>query len=148
LSPNTSSPQVTFTGTTRGNVIVKLLVVGKYNEEKTATMSIAVNQNLTAIQLPDGPIKLTLGSTTTNTHDLWSETTVAPSTMKDEIKDKVQWSVSDDNKIITVADGVVTGVKQGTATVTVTYKNEDGTTVSDSVRVNVFEDPIKKQNRY
>ncbi|MFC5453088.1 DUF5057 domain-containing protein [Paenibacillus aestuarii] len=141
-----SSSQVTFTGRKRGNVIVKLLVIGKYNEEKSSTITINVKENMTAIQLPEGPIKLTLGSATNSARDLWNETTVVPSSMKSEIKDQVNWSVSD-SSVIKVVDGVVTGVNKGTATVTATYTNDDGTQQRDTVTV-IVESPRNSQNKY
>ncbi len=67
------------------------------------------------------------------------------STAKDESFDKVVWT-SSDNSIATVADGKVTGVKEGRVVITATI---DGTTLSDSMEfvvfnANIASDPVKK----
>ncbi|MDD9267821.1 DUF5057 domain-containing protein [Paenibacillus sp. GCM10023248] len=132
-SPN--SQDVTLTGTEKGTIKVRVLVGGIDD-----TRDIKITQNLTRIDLPEGPIRLVL-NTSKNSYDLWSETTVLPVKWREELKDRLEW-VYDDN-VVTINNGVVTGTKVGDISVTLRYK--DDPSVSDSVRV-----IVQKQydNRY
>ncbi|OCT14258.1 hypothetical protein A8709_25860 [Paenibacillus pectinilyticus] len=141
LNQKTTS-QVTLTGQNQGKVIVTVVVGGK-----SASKTITVNQIITHVSLPDGPITLIVDSTnpSENSVNLWTPMTIVPSSLKDEIRNQLQWSASDPS--ITVSDGLVTAVRVGTSIVTVTITNADGSTLNDSVQIIVVEKK-KYQNKY
>lgn len=95
---------------------------------KTATCSITVNAksvSVTGVSLDKTSVELTEGEEVTLT------ATIAPETATNK---NVSWSSSDE-KVATVKDGKITGVKAGTAKITV--KTEDGgKTAECSVKVN------------
>lgn len=132
---STNNQDVTLTGAAKGTIKVRVLVGGKDD-----TRDIKINQSLTHIDLPDGPIRLVL-NTNKNTYDLWLETTVLPVKWREELKDRLEWIY--DNKVITINNGIVTGSKVGDITVTLRYI--DDLSIVDTVRV-----IVQKQydNRY
>lgn len=132
---STNSQDVTLTGTVKGTIKVRVLVGGKDD-----TRDIKIDQSLTRVDLPDGPIRLVL-NTNKNSYDLWSETTVLPAKWREELKDRLEWVY--DNKVVSINNGVVTGTKVGDITVTLRYI--DDPSVADTVRV-----IVQKQydNRY
>jgi uncharacterized protein YjdB len=132
---NTNTQDVTLTGAVKGTIKVRVLVGGKDD-----TRDIKINQSLTRIDLPEGPIRLVL-NTNKNTYDLWSETTVLPVKWREELKDRLEWIY--DNNVVTINNGVVTGSKVGDITVTLRYIDDHS--VVDTVRV-----IVQKQydNRY
>ena len=82
--------------------------------EFTATCAVSVTTPVTGVELSDNELTLTEGGTATLT------ATIAPA---DADNKKVIWS-STDEAVATVADGIVTAIAQGQATITVT--TEDG----------------------
>ncbi len=95
-------------------------------ETETFTVTVEAAKPATSITI-SGDDEVMQFSTTTLT------ATLAPS----DASGVISWS-SDDDEILTVSDkGVVTGVRQGTANVTASVTNSDGTVVSDSKQMTV-----------
>lgn len=116
----TNTQNVTFTGVSKGTIKVRVLVGGK--EDKEDIRTVIIQQTLTNIKLPDGPIRLVL-NTNNNTFDIWSQTVITPSKWRDELKDRLEWIIADPT-IVSLSNGVVTGTKAGTTDVTLRYLDD------------------------
>ncbi|UJF35980.1 Ig-like domain-containing protein [Paenibacillus hexagrammi] len=137
---NTTYQQdVTLTTSKKGTIVVQVLVGGKSDTRK-----IEVTQNLTDINLPEGPIRLTVG-TNNDTYDLGNELQVSPeNSWKDEFMSDFVWS-SDDQTIATVDhQGNVKAHAKGATTIRVKYTDGDAV-LEDTVRVIVSQ---QFENRY
>ncbi len=94
---------------------------------KTATCAVTVKVSATAISLNDSRLEIGKGQNVTLT------VTYTPSDVTDK---QVSWS-SSNNDVATVADGVVTAVAAGTATITVTYALDGGKNITATCAVTV-----------
>ena len=106
-------------------VLVVGLLAGCSGDKQSKTES-KDDTTITAVQLSEKDLKLTVGGTAT------LEVTVEPSTAP---KSNLTWT-SDNDKVATVTDGIVKGVGAGTAIVTV--KTENGVTASCNVTVSAI----------
>ncbi|RTE01417.1 DUF5057 domain-containing protein [Paenibacillus whitsoniae] len=137
---NQSGATISLKGKQRGKVIVRVLVGGKSKEKE-----ITVNQSITGLFLPEGPITLVLDGNPDSTN-LWTPLVIVPSLLKDEVRDELQWTVSDPNVVTFDKEtGVATGEKVGTAVITVSDPNNSS--ISDSVTINVISQKTYN-NRY
>ncbi|TXK85386.1 DUF5057 domain-containing protein [Paenibacillus sp. N3.4] len=137
LTP-TDAQNITFTAKKKGTVKVKVLVGGQSD-----TKSFEIKQELTSLYLPDRPIRLMLGSNT-NTYNAFAQLVVIPSKWKTVLKDQLAWEIKDTTiaKMSDTEPGVIIGVKKGTTSVKVKYKDS----LEDSVQI-IVDEPIYN-NKY
>ncbi|NOU99039.1 DUF5057 domain-containing protein [Paenibacillus planticolens] len=139
---------VTLKGTKKGSIQIQVDVAGGPGfPSKTAVKSAEVKQDLTKLTLPMAIITLyTKGTDAQKSFDLFKYLTgtpdkVAPDKWRTEwiadLNAQLQWKSSKANIADVNSDGVVTGLKQGSTTITVT--NKDDANVKDEVNVQVIE---------
>lgn len=106
-------------GLKEGNATITLKVDDKLTDTIVVTVSGALN-HATAIALDKTSEKVGINKTVTLTATLTGEDATKPCT------DVVAWTTSDAT-VATVAEGVVTGLKEGTATITATANGKTAT---------------------
>ncbi|BFT71630.1 DUF5057 domain-containing protein [Paenibacillus sp. P36] len=134
---------VTLIGVKKGTIHIKVDVAGGPGfPSKTAAKVVDVRQDLTKLELPDSTITLyAKGTAAQRSFDLLKYLTVTPNKWKKEwmndLNGQLQWKSSSSTIADVDSNGLVTGFKQGSTTITVT--NKDDETVKDEITVNVIE---------
>lgn len=143
IAGSDSNQTVTLKGIKKGTVHIKVDVAGGLGfPSKTATKSIDVRQDLTKLELPNSTITLYVkGTAAQRTFDLLKYLTVTPDKWKTEwindLNAQLQWKSSSSTIANVDSNGEVTGLKQGSSTITVTNKDDEN--VKADIRVNVIE---------
>lgn len=122
---------ITFVG--KGEVTITVTASNGVSFSKDYTVDIQVP--LTEVSLNADQVQLSMNDQNKKTADL--DVTYTPEKPTDV--DSVEWT-SSDNAVATVDDdGIVTAVKGGKATITVTVTNEDGEKFTDTAEIYVSE---------
>ncbi|WP_187355202.1 DUF5057 domain-containing protein [Paenibacillus tengchongensis] len=120
------------------SVTVMVTTKGRDDQTVTATTTIAVGSKLTGLNLRES---LEIGVGSQHAHSLFNEKdlSVFPVTMTlADVIGKLEWRSSNEALATVSQNGLVTGIKKGTATITVIYK--DNPAISDTMQVNVSND--------
>ena len=126
-STNAVTGLTNATGNSSQNVTVTFTATDECGNSKQATTTVTVRQHVTAATL----------SLTSVTVDVAKTVTLTPGfSPANAYGVSYSWS-SNDTSVATVSNGVVTGVKKGTATVTLTATDGAGTQVTKSCTVTV-----------
>lgn len=139
IIPGTSSDSIKLKGLAiTDSVVVKVTTEGRDKQTVTATASIAVGTKLTGLSLRDS---LEIGVGSHNAHSLLNpaDLSLFPLSMTlADVQGKLEWSSSNPAVATVSQDGLVTGIKKGSAMITVTYK--DNPMIYDTMPVNVTND--------
>ncbi|MGN7762022.1 DUF5057 domain-containing protein [Paenibacillus sp. 22594] len=116
-------------------ITVKVTTPGLVPEQPvTATATITVGARLTGLNLPDS---ISIGVGSENSHNLFNihDLTLFPESMTlADIQGKLEWT-SSNPAVVTVKNGLITGLVKGSASVTVVYK--DDPSIQDTILVKV-----------
>lgn len=114
------------TGVNGGKVKITITSAEKTDKPKTTFINMTVNQPVSSIKIDQSTFKVGKGAKQNLTY------TVQPETATSQL---VTWTSSDPKIASVTANGTVTGIKSGTATITCTAKDGSGISASANIEV-------------